>query len=608
MTREISEIQDQEVIRSQAPRMNNREVPLTTNPLRTIPQLPQDSFVLLRLIVQQCTFSHLHTLWHHIVPWQVGSANGSISGSWSKTHSKRPMFRNSFFLFMLRLNVPVLKVRVMLFPRLLRCRYLSYRHRGINGSTKTKTQLVLGNVLRHHCLVAATIYMWALGITLLVWCLQLEPWAPTWKGGRFWETDCGEMAYCCPTRKASDYVEHDILQERFHLTHYEGCAILFQQGHLPPRHQGQIDLPSWHNSRFCVLKSWKEDRDGSYDVLSRAIFRRPPVGGRKYFAVLYSFFYQQHLCLTERHCQEGHAHSSCHHVFSRSWLGCRWLQLFILATFMPDWKALPRRSCWLFVPSWFSRSWVGCRWLQWYCMAVSRQRRPQCCWLFAYATGPPTIVGTWIHPEQLGRRLWISQLPSSQRFWKVSKHGAFSRPRQALDLWLSVKAAIMIHGFIYISLIWTVHGPIKRTAAGTSSIRNDLRVLDMELKKKKKRYIIEVMSDYSLSSWVRNYLRSLVLVTSLAHYHEVTWTAHTCRPDCHRWGEFCSIHPSVSHLSFSSTITTCNELYSYHNKIEWAIFVWMLDSWPQLHVSTQESLSQFIVKQIPRRSGVKLNH
>ena len=31
-----------------------------------------------------------------------------------------------------------------------------------------------------------------------------------------------------------------------------------------------------------------------------------------------------------------------------------------------------------------------------------------------------TLVGTRIHPEQLGRRLWISQTTSSQRFWKVS--------------------------------------------------------------------------------------------------------------------------------------------------------------------------------------------
>ena len=60
-----------------------------------------------------------------------------------------------------------------------------------------------------------------------------------------------------------------------------------------------------------------------------------------------------------------------------------------------------------------------------------------------------------------------------------------------------IKAAIMRHGFMYISSIGTTNGPIKRLPRGTSALRNDLRVLDMELKK---RHISEVMSDHSLSS------------------------------------------------------------------------------------------------------------
>ena len=60
-----------------------------------------------------------------------------------------------------------------------------------------------------------------------------------------------------------------------------------------------------------------------------------------------------------------------------------------------------------------------------------------------------------------------------------------------------IKAAIMRHGFIYISSIGTANGPIRRTTTGTSALRNDLRVLDIELKK---RHISDVMSDHSLSS------------------------------------------------------------------------------------------------------------
>ena len=41
---------------------------------------------------------------------------------------------------------------------------------------------------------------------------------------------------------------------------------------------------------------------------------------------------------------------------------------------------------------------------------------------------------TWIHPEQLGGRLWFLKQAGSQRFWNVNKHGAFSIPRTALGL------------------------------------------------------------------------------------------------------------------------------------------------------------------------------
>ena len=50
-------------------------------------------------------------------------------------------------------------------------------------------------------------------------------------------------------QEASDYVDHAILHERFHVTHFAGCAVLFNkdtfytrrcQVHLPPRHQADI--------------------------------------------------------------------------------------------------------------------------------------------------------------------------------------------------------------------------------------------------------------------------------------------------------------------------------------------------------------------------------
>ena len=52
-------------------------------------------------------------------------------------------------------------------------------------------------------------------------------------------------------------------------------------------------------------------------VLSRAIFRRPPVSRQKYFTVL-SLHISNILHQQERHCQEAHSYSSCHYDFSRS--------------------------------------------------------------------------------------------------------------------------------------------------------------------------------------------------------------------------------------------------------------------------------------------------
>ena len=45
-------------------------------------------------------------------------------------------------------------------------------------------------------------------------------------------------------QEASEYVDHDILTGRFHVTHNAACAILFNKEHLLPQHRCQIHLPS----------------------------------------------------------------------------------------------------------------------------------------------------------------------------------------------------------------------------------------------------------------------------------------------------------------------------------------------------------------------------
>ena len=103
-------------------------------------------------------------------------------------------------------------------------------------------------------------------------------------------------------QEASEYVDHDILTRRFHVTHCAGCAILLMSNPSIIVTQGET----------CQIKSWKENSDGSCKV----------------------FFHVPH-------CVD-------HQSAGRSPLQCC---LYISATSTPRSKASPRSSFSLFVPS-----------------------------------------------------------------------------------------------------------------------------------------------------------------------------------------------------------------------------------------------------------------
>ena len=63
-------------------------------------------------------------------------------------------------------------------------------------------------------------------------------------------------------QEASEYVDHDILTSRFHVTHYAGCAILFNKDTFYPN----VDVKSMTQDETCLIKLWKENREGSYKV------------------------------------------------------------------------------------------------------------------------------------------------------------------------------------------------------------------------------------------------------------------------------------------------------------------------------------------------------
>ena len=82
-------------------------------------------------------------------------------------------------------------------------------------------------------------------------------------------------------QEASDCVEHEILHERFHVTHFAGCAVLFNKETFYP----DISVRSiyLHDTRRCEQDHIVE---GEHGWVSRASLRRAAASGQKVFTVL----------------------------------------------------------------------------------------------------------------------------------------------------------------------------------------------------------------------------------------------------------------------------------------------------------------------------------
>ena len=68
-------------------------------------------------------------------------------------------------------------------------------------------------------------------------------------------------------QEASDYVDHELLTNRFHVTHYAGCAVLFNKETFYP----DISVKSnylHYTGEACQIKSSKVNRNGSCKVFS----------------------------------------------------------------------------------------------------------------------------------------------------------------------------------------------------------------------------------------------------------------------------------------------------------------------------------------------------
>ena len=84
-------------------------------------------------------------------------------------------------------------------------------------------------------------------------------------------------------QEASDYIEHEILHERFHVTHFAGCAVLFNKDTFYP----DITVKSIYTRRG--VQDHIVEREHGWvlqGVLSRACFPRAAASGQKVFTVL----------------------------------------------------------------------------------------------------------------------------------------------------------------------------------------------------------------------------------------------------------------------------------------------------------------------------------
>ena len=95
-------------------------------------------------------FQPLHPRRRRFVPCQVGFVNGSPSGSQSKTHSRKLIWKSGSLSGMYLLKGQAPQIRVKSSPRLLGCRTLPLRYFGSLRSPMIKN--VFWNELMHHCL------------------------------------------------------------------------------------------------------------------------------------------------------------------------------------------------------------------------------------------------------------------------------------------------------------------------------------------------------------------------------------------------------------------------------------------------------------------------
>ena len=118
--------------------------------------------------------------------------------------------------------------------------------------------------------------------------LSIYNWNPGPRRGKedTFEKQIAGKWHLITLQEASEYVEHEILHDRFYVTHHAGCAILFNKDTFYP----DVSVKSiyLHDTRRGLQDQVVEGEQGwvLQGVLSRASFRRAAASGQKYSTVL----------------------------------------------------------------------------------------------------------------------------------------------------------------------------------------------------------------------------------------------------------------------------------------------------------------------------------
>ena len=200
-------------------------------------------------------------------------------------------------------------------------------------------------------------------------------------------------------QEASDYVDHELLANRFHVTQYAGCAVLFNNDTFYPN----IDVKSiyLHDTRRDLLDQVMEGEEGwvLQGVLSRAIFRRPPVSEQKYFTVLslhISNIYAKKKVIAKKRI-----------LTLRAVMISQEVDLVAGDFNGTAWRYRGKDST---IDEAFMDS------------------------ILLTPPGPTPLWGPGSIPDNWADVCGFLKPPGSQRFWKVNKHGAFSIPLKSLGL------------------------------------------------------------------------------------------------------------------------------------------------------------------------------